>query len=577
MVVGGGNAAAPPIQPNFAEIPRWLFLGPQPGVEDANGGSKCAACTIIVALVEQYAEIKNATASKALSQICDILPDKLQEGCKALVDLYGPYIIEYIDNHETPDVICHSIEMCTGTCQLFPPPKEGLDAAVKRVQTHLDKRGLLSSTEKLSDLPEICKIPGIKYICEIINNFGNNHEPLDDIDTDGYSPIHTLRGADWRGKDCNDLSARVHPGTKPIDNDRDSDSNCNGIFGVEPNSGKTYEELLCAGTDQSGFIALGDSATAHFHIPYQYLSTVSWEKGTFKNLIPTLENEFDWPMLSSGSGFMNTSSWNPDVTGLDNSTYMVMRSRNLCSHRDFQNIGVNGARASSMNDSIQASMARNQETDFPALVMYALIGNDVCNGHPDTLSHMTTPQEMHDSALGTLQFLDTRLPKGSSVFMMGLADGRILYDTMANRIHPIGSLHHDVTTADVYNFLNCLQISPCRGWMNSNETLRNLTTDHANLLSDVLRNLTLSYKPINYELHFFDNPIQQAVEEWVANGGQAWQLIEPVDGFHPSQNAQPLITEFFWRYLEKNYPHLMPPVNPNNAEIFRIFGNQGGY
>ena len=48
-----------------------------------------------------------------------------------------------------------------------------------------------------------------------------------------------------------------------------------------------------------------------------------------------------------------------------------------------------------------------------------------------------------------------------------------------------------------------------------------------------------------------------ALEYWHARGGQeyvnlvtcvdltahSWQLIEPVDGFHPNQYAQPLITE----------------------------------
>jgi acyloxyacyl hydrolase len=51
-----------------------------------------------------------------------------------------------------------------------------------------------------------------------------------------------------------------------------------------------------------------------------------------------------------------------------------MVGRNRCSHRDFQNIAVNGARAGSMNDTIVQSMARNQTADQPAIVVYALIG-----------------------------------------------------------------------------------------------------------------------------------------------------------------------------------------------------------
>lgn len=38
-------------------------------------------------------------------------------------------------------------------------------------------------------------------------------------------------------------------------------------------------------------------------------------------------------------------------------------------------------------------------------VMYALIGNDVCNGHEDTVADMTTVEEMHAEALATLRYL----------------------------------------------------------------------------------------------------------------------------------------------------------------------------
>ena len=58
-----------------------------------------------------------------------------------------------------------------------------------------------------------------------------------------------------------------------------------------------------------------------------------------------------------------------------------------------------------MNDSIQYGLARNPETDLPLLVVYALIGNDVCNGHENTVADMTTPAEMYANAMGTMNFL----------------------------------------------------------------------------------------------------------------------------------------------------------------------------
>ena len=46
---------------------------------------------------------------------------------------------------------------------------------------------------------------------------------------------------------------------------------------------------------------------------------------------------------------------------------------------DFQNIAQNGARADDVAKKLMYTMHRNQ-TDYPALVFHALIGNDVCNG-----------------------------------------------------------------------------------------------------------------------------------------------------------------------------------------------------
>lgn len=110
------------------------------------------------------------------------------------------------------------------------------------------------------------------------------------------------------------------------------------------------------------------------------------------------------------------------------------------------------------------SMRRDQQLDQPALVFYALIGNDVCNGHPGDGSF--TPVDVFEQkaragsgtslvacagahaagnrcaarvqVLTTLDYLDTKLPAGSHVVFIGLADGRVLWNSMHTRIHPIG-------------------------------------------------------------------------------------------------------------------------------------------
>ncbi len=108
---------------------------------------------------------------------------------------------------------------------------------------------------------------------------------------------------------------------------------------------------------------------------------------------------------SASTGFaVNDSRFVHDITGNVNSTYLVLRERNRCVHRDYQNIAVNGARAGAMDDHIQQTMARNQTRDAPVSLMYALIGNDVCNGHVDDyVNHMTTTDDMRKYLLSSLE------------------------------------------------------------------------------------------------------------------------------------------------------------------------------
>ena len=82
-----------------------------------------------------------------------------------------------------------------------------------------------------------------------MKSFADDHLPVVDLDNDGFSTIPTLRGYNWRGKDCNDFLSTVRPGVKDFaGHDKTIDYNCNGISGVDTVSGKPYKDLLCAGT-----------------------------------------------------------------------------------------------------------------------------------------------------------------------------------------------------------------------------------------------------------------------------------------------------------------------------------------
>lgn len=243
------------------------------------------------------------------------------------------------------------------------------------------------------------------------------------------------------------------------------------------------------------------------------------------------------------------------------SIYQRMRERDRCVHNDFQNVGVNGARSSSMADHVMFAMRRNPLVDRPALAILALIGNDVCNGHPG-MGHMTKPDDFRTNVLTILDHLNSTLPRGSTVLTIGLADGLLLYDTMHNLTHPLG-----VAYEDVYRYLICQGLTPCYGWMNPNATMRSLTQRRADALSAVYPEIAKSQSYANFDIVNYNIPWKQLMEQYVAAGGQARDLIEPVDGFHPSQLAQNLAAAQLWQWLEKEHPSVLPPTNPHNAAI----------
>jgi acyloxyacyl hydrolase len=247
------------------------------------------ACTLIVGLTEQRAEVLNATVdAKFLEVMCDLLPKgAARTACVAYFKLYGPHLIELFAEKHTPDVICTTLQLCDGTCRLFPAPTGGVQATAELARARLS--GLAQAGLRFNDgdnLPAICNHPEIKPICDLINNFASNHEPIDDLDHDLFSPLPTLRGSDWRGKDCNDRDPHTRPGLFPVNGDAEADSNCNGISGVNPATGIPYETELCANTGALGTVVLGDSASAHFHIPPAFFMPATWGNHTFRNILP---------------------------------------------------------------------------------------------------------------------------------------------------------------------------------------------------------------------------------------------------------------------------------------------------
>jgi len=117
---------------------------------------------------------------------------------------------------------------------------------------------------------------------------------------------------------------------------------------------------------------------------------------------------------------------------------------------------------------------------------------------------MTKPDVFREKILEIWNHLDTVLPTGSHMIIWGVADGRILYDTLKDKIEPLG-----LSYPDFYDYLNCLGISPCWGYMNTDEYIRDITAGWAATLNqvykDILADETIKFN--NFDIVYYDLPI----------------------------------------------------------------------
>ena len=95
----------------------------------------------------------------------------------------------------------------------------------------------IKETSEKFDFSHVGNVNSCDYIPQLCQV--SDHKPFFDDDGDMFSNYESLRGSNWRGKDCDDNSNSVFPGR--YDPDVANDNNCNGIFGVDPNTNVPYE------------------------------------------------------------------------------------------------------------------------------------------------------------------------------------------------------------------------------------------------------------------------------------------------------------------------------------------------
>ncbi|XP_018569442.1 acyloxyacyl hydrolase [Anoplophora glabripennis] len=534
-----------------------------------NGGMSCAVCTVLTGVAMQVAEIHEESLVNATIRLCNYLPKFAQDECLEIVTKIET-IADNLSHRITPDVFCLLYGTCnvdTGQplCHLFPLPFLEEEAVLVIEKLKNDASTLLPKID-------VCELPVIDDICRILNNSYTSLDAAADFDSDGFSTITPARGADWKGRDCMDNDPNAHPGRTPYDLDIIYDSNCNGIYGIDNKTKISWEELLCTDSDPKGIIYIGDSIGAHFHMPQVWINPIEFDWPSL-NASDVILDELDWPQFGFVTGYKHIPP-NILIKGPTDSLYMRLRKRNRCNHRDYQNLSQNGA--SSYDGVVHANaVSRNQSTDNPAIVFYAMQGNDVCNNLKDTTTSMTDPVKFRSNVMDALKVLNGKLPKKSHVILIGLVDADFIYDAMAERLHPIGVLHKNVHYKDMYNWFICMQIGPCNGWLNPDELTRQLTSQRADELTNVLKDIAENEKFDFFDLHFIKNPINEVMAR---NKINVPDLLEAVDSLHPNQKAQPILTEEVWSSIIKDLPlNVLGSINKNNKLIKSLFGDQGGH
>lgn len=533
-------------------------------VEKFNGGgATCTVCTLGMRVLQQIAS-KEGSIRRAVEVVCDLFPKEFNLPCKMFFTVFAGIIIREFERGANPDRVCQVLRLCTDpTCALFKP--KGLQDLkdLPKLPTIPKELEFLYNSEKSEEWwRRLLNLIGLGRLIDVFET----HMPFSDADRDRFATSFGLRGTAWRGKDCSDRNKDFYPGRK-VGNSLE-DYNCNGISGRGQN-GKPYKEDLCS-IEQRGVILVGDSACAHFRIPEQYINVTNLSLDTYKHLYGLLEREADWPHLSWGTG--HRSDHTGDTPGQVDSIYMKLKEINRCNHRDYQNVCVNGARSGAIANKLIKTIHRNQTHDHPVILFYAPIGNDICTPRPE--GRGTDPREFYENTIKSLDHLNKTLPLGSYVVFIGIVDGRILWNTLHNEMHPIGAKYRDV-----YHHLSCLRINPCWLWMNTNETWREFGSRKAEELNQVYPRIIRERQHLYpfFKMQYQSFPMPEMIEEAKKLNIPVKNLIEPFDGFHPSQLAQNLQAKIVWEKLIKEYPDAGGKRNPNNDYIKRLFGEQGGY
>ena len=357
-----------------------------------------------------------------------------------------------------------------------------------------------------------------------------------------------------RGRDCNDSNAKVYPGRK-IDSfsGENVDYNCNGISGIDSETGKSKKEVFCQGSKQLGVILLGDAFGSNFHISQSWFDISQWKSPVFADLLPRIQNMFSVPQYSGFTGTCPEGSPQPC-----RSVYKYLSEWNRCNIEDYANSATFGTSVPAIVYNMK-KVPRKRDMDHPALVFFEVFFADVC------FDTVTPTAKFREGFLSILKRLDDILPNGSHLVVIGLIEDDV-YERMHKKLHPSG-----VTYEEFYRYSDCLKLPFCHNLLRPNQEERQTRLDKARELNQVYQEVLKSYFSINFDSAYYDFPMKYIEDEFAKESRDSSEIYDAIDGFHLSQKTNAILADYFWNSLKKDHADWIGPENPFNKRIEEIF------
>lgn len=76
----------------------------------------------------------------------------------------------------------------------------------------------------------------------------------------------------------------------------------------------------------------------------------------------------------------------------------------------------------------------------------------------------------------------------------------------------------------------------------------------------------------NLSVYYYDFSILDMAKPWIAEGNHIYDIIDPVDGFHPSQVGMTYQAQWIWHDVVLPNSDLDSRPNKYNDDIHKLFG-----